>query len=188
MIEIIQSTVEFLKWLVLVYGGIGIFLTMIIQAIIVVIPSEGVLMAAGILGMHPLMVALWAGSGSIAGASISFYIGKKGGRPLVKKLIGEKGIKFADNWAKRWGNKAVLIGRLVPFIPYDPISYLSGVTSMKFKEFSIYNAIGTFPRALMFAYIGTLISQFNYIGLAIFGIVVGILAVAYKKTKNKYEK
>ena len=107
---------------------------MIVQAILVVIPSEGVLLLAGML-MDKWQVTLWAGLGSIAGASLSFMIAKKGGRPIIKRLLGEDSLAFMDYWAEKWGDKGILIGRLIPFIPYDPISYLSGVTSIRFKNF-----------------------------------------------------
>jgi uncharacterized membrane protein YdjX (TVP38/TMEM64 family) len=151
---------------------------MIVQAILVIIPSEGVLVAAGML-MNTWEVTLWAGLGSIAGASISFMIAKKGGRPLVKRLLGEDTVKFMDAWVEKWGAKGILVGRLVPFIPYDPISYLSGVTRMEFKKFTAFNIIGTIPRVIMFATIGSIAAQFEIIGIIIVGaLMLGLLGAS----------
>ncbi len=183
--ELITTTMNLLQTSVNAYGGIGVFIAMIVQAILVIIPSEGVLVAAGML-MNTWEVTLWAGLGSIAGASISFLIAKKGGRPIVKKLLGEETIKFMDGWVDKWGEKGVLIGRLIPFIPYDPISYLSGVTKMKFKHFTTYNIIGTIPRVIMFATLGNFAAKYEIIGIIIVGVLMGLLLGASIYAKKKF--
>ncbi len=183
--SLLAPLTSYLQVLVNVLGGIGLFAAMIIQAVLVVIPSEGVLVVAGML-MSPWEVTLWAGLGSIAGASISFLIAKKGGRPVVKKLLGESTLKFMDGWVNRWGDKGVLIGRLVPFIPYDPISYLSGVTSMKFKKFTAYNALGTVPRIIMYATLGNFAARFEVFGMIIIAALLGALLGASIYARRKY--
>ncbi|MCJ7720894.1 VTT domain-containing protein, partial [Candidatus Bathyarchaeota archaeon] len=104
-------------------GGLPLlFGMMIIQALAIPIPSELVLIAGGLAFAFPFGWIVGA-LGSIVAALISFYISKKGGRSLAIKLVGENGIRFADNWFNRWGSWAVLLGRFAPFIPFDAISY-----------------------------------------------------------------
>jgi len=187
MIELLAPIMAFLEGAVKAYGGLGVFTAMIVQAIIVVIPSEGVLVLAGML-MSTWEVTAWASLGSITGASISFMIAKKGGRPIVKRLLGEDTLKFMDGWVDKWGEKGILIGRLIPFIPYDPISYLSGVTKMKFKNFTIYNIIGTIPRVIMFATLGNFAAQFEFLGIIMIGaLMIGLLAMSIY-AKKKFSK
>lgn len=187
--EFLTPLINTLKGIVQVWGGIGVFMAMIVQAILVVIPSEGVLVAAGLL-MNTWEVTVWAILGSISGASISFLIAKKGGRPIVKRLLGKETVSFMDNWVRKWGNKSVLIGRLIPFIPYDPISYLSGVTEMKFKKFTLYNTIGTIPRVILFTFIGSMINYSSLIGVIfIGGLLIGLLGLSiYTKKRISKER
>ena len=185
--DLLAPLINLLEGVVKTYGGVGVFTAMIVQAILVVIPSEGVLVLAGML-MNPWEVTAWAGLGSIAGASISFLIAKKGGRPVVKKLLGEDTIKFMDGWVDKWGEKGIIIGRLIPFIPYDPISYLSGVTKMKFKRFTVYNAIGTIPRVIMFATLGDFAAKFEFIGIVVIGLLMIGLLIASIYAKRKFSK
>ncbi len=186
MIEVLNPLIDLLKSFVQTYGGIGLFLSMIIQAVIVIIPSEGVLLVAGML-MNKWEVTFWAGLGSIAGASISFLIAKKGGRPIIKKLLGEDSLAFMDHWAEKWGDKGILIGRLIPFIPYDPISYLSGITKIKFKNFTIYNILGTIPRVIMYASLGEFVKKYEVFGAVIVAVLVSCLFVASVIIKRKYK-
>ncbi|MFA5406660.1 MAG: VTT domain-containing protein [Candidatus Nanoarchaeia archaeon] len=185
--DLLAPIMVFLEGVVRTYGGVGVFTAMIVQAILVVIPSEGVLVVAGML-MSLWEVTFWAGLGSIAGASISFLIARKGGRPIVKKLLGEDTLSFMDGWVEKYGDKGVLIGRLIPFIPYDPISYLSGVTKMKFKNFTLYNIIGTIPRVIMFALLGNFAAQFEVLGIIIIAALMVSLLMASIYAKKKFAK
>ena len=191
-------------------GGLPLlFVMMVIQAIAIPIPSELVLIAGGLAFPFPsgwLVGAL----GSIVAAIVSFYISKKGGRRLAIKLVGEKGIKFADNWFERWGGWAILLGRFAPFIPFDAISYSAGLTTMKLKSFLIPTIIGTFPRTLFYTYLGTyfglsfqelmdsyiatgeipselqgMVDQFNYVLLAAV-VVIAVIFVVYTLVTRRY--
>ena len=184
-------------------GGLPLlFGMMIIQALAIPIPSELVLIAGGLAFEFPFGWLVGA-FGSIVAGVLSFYISRKGGRSLALRFVGEKGIKFADNWFNRWGAWAVLLGRFAPFIPFDAISYSAGLTTMKLKNFLIPTIIGTLPRALFYTSLGgffgftfndiiksytdnpgeippelqSMVSQFNYILLAVVAVIATIFVV-----------
>jgi len=139
-------------------GGLPVlFVAMIGQALAVPIPSEFILLCGG--AAFGLIAGWLVGAmGSVVAASICFYISRKGGRPVAIRFVSEGGMKFADNWFDRWGIWAVILGRLVPVIPFDLISYSAGLTQMKFRSFVIPTVIGTFPRALFYAFLGNYFS------------------------------
>ncbi|MEM2109899.1 MAG: undecaprenyl-diphosphate phosphatase [Candidatus Odinarchaeota archaeon] len=155
-----------LRDIVLIIGPAGLFLVMIVQAVLAPIPSEGILILAGgaftISYGFPtgiLIAVLSSGFGGISGAILSYFISKVGGRPIVKKLLSEKTLASADNWFKKYGGWAVLVGRLIPFIPFDAISYGAGLTKMKTSSFILATVIGIFPRSFLYTYIGYLIEN-----------------------------
>jgi len=193
-------------------GGLSLlFGMMIIQAIAIPIPSELVLIAGGLAFDFPFGWLVGA-LGSIVAAMIGFYIAQKGGRGLAIKLVGERGINFADNWFNRWGSWAILLGRFAPFIPFDAISYSAGLTSMKLKKFMIPTIIGTLPRTLFYTSLGNffgvsfqdliqhyrehgeipaelqdMVSQFNYVLLGVVA-VIGVIFVAYWLITRRYSE
>ncbi len=133
------------------------FVAMILQALAIPIPSEFVLICGG--AAFGLLSGWLVGAlGSVVAAFIGFYISRKGGRAVAIRFVGERGIEFADNWFNRWGVWAVLLGRIAPFIPFDVISYTAGLTKMKFRSFMIPTVIGTLPRALFYAFLGSYFS------------------------------
>lgn len=193
-------------------GGLPLlFVMMVIQALAIPIPSELVLIAGGLAFAFPMGWIVGA-LGSIVAAIISFYISKKGGRNLAIKIVGEKGIRFADNWFNRWGSWAVLLGRFAPFIPFDAISYSAGLTTMKLKGFLVPTVIGTLPRTLFYTSLGiffeltfqelievyritgeippelqNMVSQFNYVLLAVVAVIAVIFLIYIFVTRRYSE-
>ncbi|MGD2066835.1 MAG: TVP38/TMEM64 family protein [Candidatus Bathyarchaeota archaeon] len=189
-----------------------LFGMMIVQALAIPIPSELVLIAGGLAFDFPIAWLVGA-LGSVVAALIGFYIAQKGGRGLAIKLVGERGINFADNWFNRWGSWAILLGRFAPFIPFDAISYSAGLTSMKLKKFMIPTIIGTLPRTFFYAYLGRffgvsfddllqhyrehgeipvelqdMVSQFNYVLLGVVAVIAVIFVAYWLITKRYSEK
>lgn len=190
-------------------GGLPfLFVMMVIQAIAIPIPSELVLIAGGLAFGFPFGWIVGA-LGSIVAAMLGFYISRKGGRSLAIRFVGEKGIKFADNWFNRWGIWAVLLGRFAPFIPFDAISYSAGLTTMKLKNFMVPTIIGTLPRALFYTSLGSffgvtfqqliehyrlygeippelqsMVTQFNYVLLGVVAMIAVIFVVYWLVTRR----
>jgi len=189
------------------FWGILIFIiVMAIQGLIVPIPSEIVLLATGIIW------GIFGGGvmgiiGSMAAALLCFYISKKGGRPLVKKFVGDKAINLADNFIHKYGMGAIIIARFLPFIAFDPISYTSGLVDMDLKKYSIGTFIGSIPRAFFYSWLGSTLgitppvdlatlplaeieaqsSFFNNVLLIILAILI-VMFVAYYLTSRYYAK
>jgi uncharacterized membrane protein YdjX (TVP38/TMEM64 family) len=135
-------------------GGLPIlFVAMIVQALAIPVPSEFVLICGG--AAFGLLSGWLVGAlGSVVAAFIGFYVSRKGGRSVAIRFVGERGIEFADNWFNRWGVWAVLLGRIAPFIPFDVISYSTGLTQIRVRNFIVPTVIGTLPRAFFYAFLG----------------------------------
>ena len=144
----------FLESAIQSHGSMGLMFVMIIQTIIAPIPSEAMLMFAGAIGIKLFDIVIFGGLGLIIGSVIAFYIARMGGKPIIVKLIGEKWINRVDKWVEKNGVKAIIFTRLIPIIPFDLISYMSGITSLDFKYYLLATIIGSFPRTLILAVIG----------------------------------
>ena len=171
------------------YGSWGLLVVMIIQTIIAPIPSEALLMFSGMIGIDLLNIVLFGGSGLIIGSIIAFYISRLGGKPIIAKLIGEKWIGRVDRWVERNGAKAIFFTRLIPIIPFDLISYMSGITKLEFKYYLLATVLGAFPRSFILAVIGVSMGEvFNTIGISLemtFTVgIIGFMFLAYLERKG----
>jgi len=179
--------------LVRTFGPVGVIIAMVIQAIFVIIPSEAVMTLAGAsLGFASAVV--YGFIGELLGAVTAFLIASKLGKPFVKKIVPSAELNSANEFTKKFGAHAVLIGRLLPFVPFDAISYVSGLTAIPFSKFMLATAVGAFPRALFYSYIGVIASlqmekegiesMFSF--LMIVAAVLVLMLFLGKKAFDKY--
>ncbi|RDY26345.1 TVP38/TMEM64 family protein [Romboutsia weinsteinii] len=91
--------------------------------------------------------------GALIGGTISFFISRYWGRDVVKKLTKEKLDKI-ENMINNRGFVIVFLLRLIPLFPFDVISYGSGLTSIKYKDFLLATFFGTIPGILVFTNLG----------------------------------
>lgn len=96
---------------------------------------------------------IYTAVGALVGSTISFYISKKLGRNIVKKLTKDK----LDNVEEMINNKGfyiIFLLRLIPLFPFDVISYGAGLTKVRYKDFILATFLGTIPGILVFTNIG----------------------------------
>ncbi|HLD75957.1 MAG TPA: DedA family protein [Candidatus Norongarragalinales archaeon] len=173
-------------------GGFGILIGMFLESSIIPIPSEAVLVTAGALGFSPLEVAFWGTIGSTLGAMVGYYIGKKGGRPVVDKigpylLVTQDKVQRAERAFSKYGGMTVLASRLIPFVPFKVFSITAGILKFDFRTFVLFTFIGTIPRAYFLAALGNQIVQYQqYFYFFIIGVIVAGLLAHYLNKKYKW--
>lgn len=144
------------------FGYFGMFLGMILEAVIIVIPSELILATGGILAGQKIF-SFWGAFfvgllGSVFCAIIIYAMGYYGGKGFVKKygkyfFMKEEDLDKTDSWFEKYGLIAACIGRNVPIIR-TLISLPIGVTRLSFKRFLIYTLVGSIPWTFVFVYFG----------------------------------
>ncbi len=134
-------------------------------------------------------VVLFGGLGLVLGSIIAFFLARYGGRPIVVKMIGHDRIDDIDSWVSKNGTGAVLLTRIIPVVPFDLVSYISGVTPIKFKDYLAATVIGAIPRCLFLAYAGSVAGGILlYLGTGIellFTLgVIGFFVLAYLEKRG----
>ena len=183
------------------YGYFGMFLGMVLEAVIIIIPSELILATGGILagkGIFSFLGAFITGLlGSVFCAIVIYFMGYFGGKPFIKKygkyfFMKEEDIEKSDSWFNKYGMMSALIGRNFPIVR-TLISLPIGIMRLSFLKFLIYTTIGSIPWTLVFVYFGYALGE-NWIILKTyvgylktpirFLIIVFIVSFFYKKIKN----
>ncbi|MCH4889951.1 TVP38/TMEM64 family protein [Acidaminobacter sp. JC074] len=148
--------VDIVRGYILSYGILApvvSFLLMVFQSIAAPLPAFMITFAnAGLFGWVKGAILSW--TSSMAGAALCFYLAKYFGRGLVEKLTSKLALESIDNFFDKYGNYAVLIARLLPFMSFDIVSYAAGLTSMSFWKFFIATGIGQLPATLVYSYVG----------------------------------
>lgn len=153
---------EFVINLISNYGYFGMFLGMVLEAVIIVIPSEAILATGGILASKNIFTfwgAFFVGLlGSVFCAIVIYFMGYFGGKAFVKKygkyfFMKEEDLEKSDSWFNKYGLLAALIGRNFPIVR-TLISLPIGIMRLSFTKFLIYTTIGSIPWTLAFVYFG----------------------------------
>ena len=153
---------EFVLDLINKYGYFGMFLGMVLEAVIIVIPSEAILATGGILASRNIF-SFWNAFlvgllGSVFCAIVIYFMGYFGGRPFIKRygkyfFMKEEDIEKSDEWFSKYGLFASCIGRNFPIVR-TLISLPVGISRISFFKFLIYTTIGSIPWTFVFVYVG----------------------------------
>ena len=144
------------------FGYFGMFLGMVLEAVIIIIPSELILATGGILagrGVFNFWISFIVGLlGSVFCAIVIYFMGYFGGIPFVNRygkffFMKEEDIKKCNAWFEKYGLIAAAIGRNVPIIR-TLISLPIGISRLSFKKFLIYTTLGSIPWTFVFVYFG----------------------------------
>lgn len=182
------------------YGYLGMFLGMVLEAVIIVIPSELILATGGILASQEIF-SFWGAFlvglfGSVFCAVIIYAMGYYGGKGFAKKygkyfFMKEEDLDKTDTWFEKYGLIAACIGRNVPIIR-TLISLPIGITRLSFKRFLIYTLIGSVPWTFVFVYFGfalgnnwTILTDFTSKLKIPIRILIVILLISFLYTKIK---
>ena len=127
---------------------------MVSQSIAIPIPVTLLMVANG------LAFGLWRGMllsfiGGFLGALAAYYLGRRFGRKLAEGLIPCTVLDAADRLMARRGRWAMVIGRWVPGIPCDPLSYVAGITRIPLWTFVWVTIVGLLPANLVTAFLGS---------------------------------
>lgn len=139
-------------------------------------------------GIGAFIVMALAGTlGYFAGALIGWWVGLRGGRPLIERRgswlhVTPERLDRAEAWFRRWGNVGVLVGRLTPVVR-SFVSIPAGVFEMRLAPYALYTVIGSAVWAFAIAGVGyglgssykSFDNGFKYVEYA---VVAGVLSLA----------
>lgn len=87
-------------------------------------------------------------------AGVCFGIARVVGRPGVERLVSPERLARVDGFMERRGVLAVFVGRVIPFINPDLVSYAAGVTGISWTAFLLAVGAGGVPSTIFYSIIG----------------------------------
>lgn len=177
-------------------GGLpAIFLLMAASSACIPVPSEVVMLFAGFAvadpgqsgtGHHMTMLGIILAGllGSMVGSWVAYGIGRGGRLELFERHgdkfhMGPAQVDKADRWFQRYGEPAVLFGRLIPVVRAF-VSLPAGIAKMPLGRFTVFSLIGTVPWVIGLAYAGKALGSdwesvrkgFEYVDYVVLALVV----------------
>jgi membrane protein DedA with SNARE-associated domain len=160
--KIIALLVHFITHVIDLGGYAGIVALMGIESACIPLPSEIIMTFAGYLvylGHFSLFWVATAGAvGCNLGSLVAYWIGAKGGRPLVESygrwvLMSRHDLDRMTEFFLKYGSITVLVARLLPVVRTF-IAFPAGIARMPQLRFHIYTFVGSWPWCFALAYVG----------------------------------
>lgn len=92
--------------------------------------------------------------GNLFAASLSFWIGRRWGKPLLERFIAKQHMEKFDLYMERNGMWAVFFLKLNPITSLDIWNYVAGASNINFWKFTIANILGILPLIVFSAALG----------------------------------
>lgn len=122
------------------------------------IPPDPLLIAMAVARPElGLVYAAIATAASVAGAAFGYFIGKRGGRPIVERLFKPDKILLAQRLFQRYDVWAIIAAAFTP-IPFKVFTITAGVAELDFRRFILASIIG---RGGRFFLVGGLVTIFG---------------------------
>ncbi len=113
------------------------------------IPPEVMVIPMGIAAPHnALWYGLFISLFSLFGAMFGYWLGQKGGKPILRKLFKEEQTKAVERLFQKYDTKAIFIAAFTP-IPYKVFTLSAGVFDLDYKRFMIASIIGRTSRYMI---------------------------------------
>lgn len=141
-----------------------------------------------------LWFALICTAGSVSGAIFGYWLGRNGGRPILRKFAKKKTIDGLDKYFAKWGAWAAGIAGFTP-IPYKIFTISSGAFKVNFHKFLIASSLSRGGRFFLEASLVMIWGQQIYDGLnqgyrfeaftlTVMAILVGALWLNSRRSKK----
>ena len=167
-----EKIIALLVWLIGsgVRGYASVVVLMAVQSACIPIPSEVIMPLAGVALVHTLgmtamqvqmqlvLLATVASLASNLGSVPAYWVGARGGRPMVERygrwvLLSRRDLDRVNHFFAHYGSITVLVGRMLPIIRTF-IAFPAGVAKMNQARFHIYTFVGSWPWCYVLAYVG----------------------------------
>ncbi|HEY3184663.1 MAG TPA: DedA family protein [Gaiellaceae bacterium] len=187
--------------LLLEHGLILLFALVAMESAGVPLPGETALIAAAILAErgHYSIVAVIAvaASAAIAGDNVGYWIGRKGGRALLRRApvihrYAERALPPSERFFRRHGAKTVFFGRFIAILRVTA-AWVAGISRMPWWRFLLWNAAGGIVWAALVAVVAYVfgraaadaIGRYGLLGAAAIVVIAVIAFVALRVWRNR---
>jgi len=169
----------------------GVWAPIVYIVLFTVVPltlfPDSILAISGGLAFGIVWGSIYTMIGALMGGTLAFFITRTIGNSAVNKLMDKK-FKGAKKYTDKMGVEVILLLRLIPLFPFDIVSYLAGLSNIKFRKYIFGTIIGTIPGILIFNNIGEQImdcTSFGFIVSIILLVLLFLISFIFKKKLSK---
>ncbi|PSQ10940.1 DedA family protein [Halobacteriales archaeon QS_5_70_15] len=180
------ESVELSRELFVSFGIPGLFAVAFLEFFLLPIPPDLVLIP--LVLSHPVLAPVYAATataGSVLAGLVGYFVGRKGGRPVLDSQFSDERVERAEAYFERSGLATVTVGAFAP-IPegYELLSVVSGVLGLDLRTYLVASVLGRggryFLEAVLVLVLGDAARSLTEVELyAVLGVVAVLLVAVY---------
>ncbi len=117
------------------------------------------LVAAAVFG--PALGFLYTITATAIGSTICFWVARRLGRPVLRRLTSQAALDKIDELGARLGIRLLIVLRLFPVAGVDYVSYAAGLTQMRFAYYIVISVLASAPILIFAAVLGDAVLERN---------------------------
>lgn len=171
------------------FGPVVVVALMAVAIVASPLPSAPIALAAGAAYGH-WVGAMLVVAGAELGALVAFGLARKLGQPFVERYFGDTS-RWALLGSQNMLTFIVFASRLLPFVSFDLISYVAGLSALRLWRFALATLAGIIPASFFLAHMGAIAmtgdTESVLWTVAVLGVVSGLSligAIVSKKRKS----
>jgi membrane protein YqaA with SNARE-associated domain len=138
-------------WVISPYALIVLSSLSLSESAFFIIPPEILLIPMALANKEmALIYGLITTIFSVVGAALGYFIGKKGGQPILNKLFSKEKTDKVQTMFHRYDTGAIFISAFTP-IPFKVFTIAAGVFDLDFKKFLFTSLLGRGTRYMLIA-------------------------------------
>ena len=157
-------------------GGPLIVLGLCLLHAVLFYPAEIVTAAAGfVYGFWPALALMMAGW--MLNAWAAYAIGHSIAQPLLRRMLGERRFRRAEEMVAEGGVSLLITVRLIPILPFSLISYAAGAARVPAWRYSWTTFVGYLPITIMATYLGSRLEELHPTDPVVLGSVLLLIVL-----------
>lgn len=154
----------------------------LIRPFFMIIPAWIFAVVSGVI-YGPFLGTVYSLIGIFISSISAFYLGRILGRDFLYNMFGNK-LKKIDKSLDENGFRYLFIMRVTVVFPFDPLSYMAGMSKMKFRPYIVATMLGVIPETIAFNYLGESLKNIPFSVLVVIVCVGIVIFIAWKYLKK----
>lgn len=147
-----------------------------------------VLALAGGLAFGTWKGMLYTIIGELPGAVLSFWFARRVGAGLFRGAADDSRLYKLEKAMEQRGFPYVLLLRLMPFVPFDLVSYAAGIARVPMRAYIAATVIGSLPGTFAYSFLGASFTHGDWREIAVAALVFAIAVAMPFLFRSRVEK